>query len=80
MIKWNPEKALLGWLISDTREHREFLKKELKGSDGAINHFYNSKKDIINGRESSYLKDKKTKSYDRYMKKFKQQEIEPNAI
>lgn len=79
-INWTHEKTLLLWLISDTIKHRKFLKKELKGTDGAINHFYNSKKLIIEGKESPYLKDKQAKSYDRYMKKFKVKQIKPNII
>lgn len=80
MIKWKGEegKALLVWLISDTPEHREFLAKELKGSLGAIETIYASKKNII--ENFKYPKFYNDKSYDKILKEFKEQGIKPDAI
>ena len=68
---------MLGWLISDTPEHRDFLIKELNGEVGAIDTFYKSKKYIIEEKQSPFTKEY---SYDKFMKEFKQQCIKPNII
>jgi len=74
-IKWNKEKALLGWLLSE--RHKEFLVKELDGEIGAINAFYDTKKYIIEGKQSNFIKDY---TYDKYMADFKKQGINPDVI
>ncbi len=79
MIKWKDErKALLVWLISDTPEHREFLIKNLEGSSGAINTIYASKKNINENLNSHKFYNDKT--YDKILKKFREQGIKPDVV
>ncbi|MEK6947367.1 MAG: hypothetical protein AABX32_07215, partial [Nanoarchaeota archaeon] len=81
-IRWKgfEEKALLVWLISDTPEHRDFLKRELKDEGDSIGTIYASKRVIINNPASKFNKAPITDSYDRQMKKFNELEIKPDVI
>ena len=74
-IDWTREKALLGWLMSE--RHKEFLKNEFNGSIGAMNTFYKTKKDIIDGKISNFIKDY---TYDKFLKEFKAKGISHNVI
>jgi len=74
-IEWSREKALLGWLLSE--KHKEFLAREFNGTIGAINAFFKTKKDIIEGKKSNFIKDY---TYDKFLKEFKEQRIKPDII
>ena len=74
-IEWNREKALLGWLMSE--KHKEFLAKEFNGTIGAMDAYYKTKKDIIGGKQSNFIKDY---TYDKFLKEFKKQGIKHDVI